>query len=75
MQIGLRQVVTIEDTAFGGDQPPGLYADTAQDTIARCSPDSLQTVGVVVLGALDAIAGRLGKIDRFAGSLGEAAWR
>jgi glutaminyl-peptide cyclotransferase len=74
-EIGLRQVVTIEDTAFGGDQPPGLYADTAQDTIERCSPDSLQTVGVVVLGALDAIAGRLGKIDRFAGSLGEATWR
>ena len=44
VQIGLRQIVTIEDTAFGGDQPPGLYANTAQDTLERCSPDSLQTV-------------------------------
>jgi hypothetical protein len=67
-QIGLRQIVTIVDTSFGGDQPPGLYAGTAQDTIDRCSPESLETVGVVVLQALDAIAGRLAKIDRFAGS-------
>jgi len=75
VQIGLRQIVTIEDTAFGGDQPPGLYANTAQDTMERCSPDSLQTVGVVVLAALDAISERLGKIDRFAGPLGVETWR
>jgi hypothetical protein len=67
-QIGLRQIVSIVDTSFGGDQPPGLYAGTAQDTIERCSPESLETVGVVVLEALDAISKRLGKIDRFAGS-------
>jgi hypothetical protein len=65
-QIGLREIVSIVDTSFGGDQPPGLYAGTAQDTIDRCSPDSLETVGVVVLEALDAISKRLGKIDRFA---------
>ncbi len=65
-QIGLRQIVSIADTSFGGDQPPGLYAGTAQDTIERCSPDSLETVGMVVLEALDAISKRLGKIDRFA---------
>jgi glutaminyl-peptide cyclotransferase len=68
VQIGLRQIVSIVDTSFGGDQPPGLYAGTAQDTIERCSPESLETVGVVVLEALDAISERLGKIDRFAGS-------
>jgi hypothetical protein len=67
VQIGLRQIVSIVDTSFGGDQPPGLYAGTAQDTIERCSPQSLEAVGVVVLGALDAISERLGKIDRFAG--------
>jgi len=67
-QIGLRQLVTIVDTSFGGDQPPGLYAGTEQDTIDRCSPDSLETVGVVVLEALDAISKRLAKIDRFAAS-------
>ncbi len=67
-QIGLRQIVSIVDTSFGGDQPPGLYAGTAQDTIERCSPESLETVGVVVLEALDTISARLAKIDRFAGS-------
>jgi hypothetical protein len=69
-QIGLRQIVSIVDTSFGGDQSPGLYAGTAQDTIDRCSPDSLETVGVVVLEALDAISKRLGKIDRFAAARG-----
>ncbi len=68
VRIGLRQIVSIVDTSFGGDQPPGLYADTVQDTIARCSPESLETVGVVVLEALDAISRRLAKVDRFAGS-------
>jgi len=68
VQIGLRQIVSIVDTSFGGDQPPGLYAGSEQDTIERCSPESLETVGVVVLEALDAISERLGKIDRFAGS-------
>ncbi len=67
-QIGLRQIVSIVDTSFGGDQPPGLYAQTAQDTIERCSPESLETVGAVVLEALEAISERLGRIDRFAGS-------
>jgi len=67
-QIGLRQIVSIVDTSFGGDQPPGLYAGTAQDTIERCSPESLETVGVVVLEGLDTISERLGKIDRFAGA-------
>ena len=67
-QIGLRQIVSIVDTSFGGDQPPGLYAGTAQDTIERCSPESLETVGVVVLEALGTISARLAKIDRFAGS-------
>jgi hypothetical protein len=70
-QIGLRQIVSIVDTSFGGDQPPGLYAGTEQDTIERCSPESLETVGVVVLEALDAISKRLNKIDRFAGSRDE----
>lgn len=67
-RIGLRQIVSIVDTSFGGDEPPGLYAGTAQDTIDRCSPDSLETVGVVVLEALGAISERLGKIDRLATS-------
>ncbi len=72
-QIGLRQIVSIVDTSFGGDQPPGLYAGTVDDTIERCAPESLETVGMVVLEALDAISTRLAKIDRFAGSQGSDA--
>jgi hypothetical protein len=66
-QIGLRRIVSIVDTSFGGNQPPGLYAGTSQDTLERCAPESLETVGVVVLEALDAISARLAKVDRFAG--------
>ena len=69
--LGLRPIVSIVDLSFAGAQPPGLYAGTAQDTIERCSPESLETVGVVVLGALDAISERLSKIDRFAESRDE----
>ncbi len=65
-QIGVRQVVSILDTSFGGDQPPGLYSGTAQDTLERCAPESLESVGEVVLEALDAISTRLAKLDRFA---------
>ena len=66
--IGFRRIVSIVDSRNGDDQPPGRYADTADDTIGRCSPDSLETVGVVVLEALDSIAQRLLKIDRFTGT-------
>lgn len=71
--IGFRRIVSIVDTSYGGDQPPGRYAGTADDTIERCSPDSLETVGVVVLEALDSISQRLIKIDLFTGASGTSA--
>jgi glutaminyl-peptide cyclotransferase len=71
--VGFRRIVSIVDTRYGGDQPPGEYAGTADDTIEHCSPDSLETVGVVVLEALDSISQRLIKIDLFTGRSGASA--
>ena len=62
---GLRRIVVIEDTAFGGDEPPGVHAGEG-DSIEHCSAASLESVGVVALEALETIAKRLAKIDRFA---------
>lgn len=65
---GLRSAVAIADTRYGGDSAPGIFARTADDTIEHCAPESLEVVGAVTLDALDTIAGRLAKIDRFARS-------
>jgi len=65
---GVRPVVAIEDTAFGGEDPPGIYADTEEDDLAHCAPESLGVVGAVSLAALETIGDRLAKIDRFARS-------
>ncbi len=64
--VGLRRVVALVDTSFGGDEPPGLYAGTEDDDLEHCSADSLEAVGKVALQALDKISQRLAKIDRFA---------
>jgi hypothetical protein len=66
--VGLRRVVALVDTSFGGDEPPGLYAGTEDDDLEHCSADSLEAVGKVALEALDKISQRLAKIDRFAAS-------
>jgi hypothetical protein len=64
-EAGVSRVTAIIDTSFGGDVPPGVYAGTEDDTIARCSPDSLEAVGRVTLEALGNLSSRLAKIDRF----------
>lgn len=62
---GLRKVVALSDTSHGGDESPGPYAHTEDDSLENCSPESLAIVGSVMLEALDAIGARLAKIDRF----------
>jgi hypothetical protein len=62
---GVRQVVAIEDTAFGSDEVPGRYAGK-EDVIAHCSRDSLTAVGRVAVEAVESISAQLAKIDRFA---------
>jgi hypothetical protein len=62
---GVRAVVVLSDTRYGGDAVPGTLSETADDTIERCALESLDAVGVVTLEALDTIGRRLAKIDRF----------
>jgi hypothetical protein len=67
-RLGLRRAVLLTDTSFGGDEPPGPYANSEDDNLEHCSPESLETVGAVVLEALETITKRLVKIDMFAES-------
>ena len=39
----------------------------AEDTLERCSAESLQTVGIVTLQTLETQSQRLARIDRFSG--------
>ena len=66
--MGARRVVFIGDLVFGGDESPGIYADTEDDDLEHCSPNSLGVVGSVSADALGAIGSRLAKIDRFSTS-------
>ena len=55
----------MSDPRFGGPDVPGRHSGPAEDTARRCSPHSLEVVGEVTLEALDRIAARLARIDRF----------
>jgi hypothetical protein len=57
-QVGARRVVLL--AGAGEAVPP------EEDTLERCSPESLATVGQVSLDALDDIAATLVKVDRLA---------
>lgn len=72
-EVGVPRVVTLTDTSFGGDEPPGLFAGNEDDTIEHCSPASLATVGLVTLETLQTITRRLARIDRFSRSPFEGA--
>jgi hypothetical protein len=61
---GVRPVVAIEDTVFGDGDAPGSHAGK-EDELEHCAPDSLQIVGRVAVAAVESIATRLAKIDRF----------
>lgn len=67
-EAGVRRVVALADTSFGGDRPPGPYAGTEDDDLEHCSAKSLGVVGAVSLEGLSVIAQRLRRIDRFAES-------
>ncbi len=62
---GVRAVVAIEDTAFGGEEAPGVFAGK-DDVLEHCAPESLEAVGRVAIEAVDSVGARLAKIDRFA---------
>ena len=62
----MRRVVIITDPRYGGDQPPGIYHHTEQDTLERLSPENLAAVGRVSERALRDISVLLVRVDRFA---------
>ncbi len=62
---GLRAVISVVDTAYGGPDPPGIYADSEEDVLDHCSPRSMRIVGTVTLRALEQIGARLTRVDRF----------
>lgn len=49
---GFRRVLLIMDDRYGGDEAPGVYHRTAEDTPERCAPESLAVVGRVTLEGL-----------------------
>jgi hypothetical protein len=61
---GMRRVVAVVDDSFGGTEPPGALAGTAEDTLDQCSAESLGTTGRVTLEALDDLTAMLVKVDR-----------
>ncbi|MCG8591161.1 MAG: M28 family peptidase [Proteobacteria bacterium] len=61
----LRRVVAIVDHRYGSDETPGPFWRSADDNIAHCAPESLETVGLVSIEAINRIAKTLRKIDRF----------
>ena len=65
---GLSRVVVLADTSFGGTEPPGPYADTADDDLEHCAAESLETVGQVAHEGVHVITRRLRRIDRFSDS-------
>ena len=73
VSVGFRGVVLISDPSYGGDEPPGTFANSEDDTPEHCSPQSLATVGMVTLEALDRIGERLAKIDRYTKKTAEPA--
>ena len=65
--VGFRRVVLVMDDRFGGDEPPGAYHRSAEDTPERCAPESLAVVGEVSLAALRDAAALFAEVDRRAG--------
>jgi hypothetical protein len=62
----MRRVVVITDPRYGGDQPPGIYHHTEQDTLDRLSRENLDAVAVVSEQALRDVGLLLERVDRFA---------
>jgi hypothetical protein len=63
--VGLRRVMAIIDDRFGGDEAPGVYWHTEEDTLEHCDPESLEIVGTVTNAGLRDVVALLRKVDRF----------
>jgi hypothetical protein len=62
---GFRRVMAVIDDRFGGDEAPGVYWQTEEDTLEGCDPESLAIVGAVSHAGLADVVALLRKLDRF----------
>ena len=63
--VGFRRVMIVSDDRFGGDEAPGVYWQTEEDTLEQCDPESLAIVGTVTNAGLREVVALLQKVDRF----------
>jgi hypothetical protein len=63
--VGVRRVMAVVDDRFGGDEAPGVYRHTEEDTLERCDPASLEVAGTVADAGLRDVVELLRKVDRF----------
>jgi hypothetical protein len=56
---------SVIDDRFGGDEAPGVYWQTEEDTLEQCDPMSLEIVGTVTNAGLRKVAALFQKVDRF----------
>jgi hypothetical protein len=57
--------MVVIDDRFGGDEAPGIYRHTEEDTLERCDPASLEIVGTVTNAGLRDVVALLRKVDRY----------
>jgi glutaminyl-peptide cyclotransferase len=65
LSVGFRRVMAVIDDRFGGDEAPGVYWRTEEDTLERCDPESLAIVGAVSKAGLEDAVALLRRVDRF----------
>ena len=65
LSVGFRRVMIVIDDRFGGDEAPGVYWQTEEDTLEQCDPESLAIVGAVTNAGLREVVALLRKVDRF----------
>ena len=63
--VGFRRVMSVIDDRYGGDEAPGVYWQTEEDTLEQCDPTSLEIVGTVTNAGLRKVAALFRKVDRY----------
>ena len=63
--VGFRTVMSVIDDRYGGDEAPGVYWQTKEDTLEQCDSSSLEIVGTVTNAGLRQVAALFWKVDRY----------
>lgn len=64
LENGMRRVIAVVDDSYGGTEPPGALAGTAEDDLEHCSAESLGVTGSVAVATLENLTRMLSKVDR-----------